>query len=452
MLDSSIFKSYDVRGIYPEQLNENTAYQIGKAFVKYISGQPSHEASAGKAKKVVVGYDVRLSSPELFLALSNGLLAEGAEVYSIGQVPTEMLYFAVANYNFDAGIMITASHNPKEYNGFKMMQRNGKDIAWIRGKDLFSSMGAVEPVAEKAGMVHEKNIWQDYINYILKFSGDMGALKVVVDASNGFVGNVMEKMKPSLPVEMIALNFKPDGNFPNHSPNPLDEGASDQIEKEIKKHKADVGFMFDADADRIFLIDEQGNMVSADIALLLLAKYFLQKSPGSVIAYNLICSRSVPEFIKKWGGVPVRTQVGFVNVREGLIQNNGIMGGELSAHYCFRDYFYMDSGMIAFLTLLQIISRENKKVSDIVKALTIYAKPAQANFAIEDKNAVLEKVKEKYKDGKQDYLDGVTVEYETWWFNLRPSNTEPLLKLTLEAQTQELLNEKKKELTEFILK
>lgn len=208
--------------------------------------------------------------------------------------------------------------------------------------------------------------------------------------------------------------------------------------------------MFDGDADRIFLVDENGHMVSADVVLLLLAKHFLEKNPKKGIAYNLICSRSVPEFVKKWGGLPIRTQVGFVNVREGLMKNDGIMGGELSAHYCFRDYFYCDSGLLAFLTLLQIVSRENKKVSEIVKELSLYAPPFQKNFTIADASVVLEKVKQKYHDGKQDFLDGITVEYEDWWFNLRPSNTEPLLKLTLEATTQEMLELKKNELCEYI--
>jgi len=282
------------------------------------------------------------------------------------------------------------------------------------------------------------------------FNGPTKPFKIVVDASNGVIGSVIEKIKGLLSCQIIPLNFESDGNFPNHSPNPLDAGAAGQIADAIKDNKADFGFMFDGDADRIFLVDENGQMVSADVVLLLLAKQLLAKNQGMGVAYNLICSKSVPEFVKKWGGVPIRTKVGFVNVREGLINNNGIMGGELSAHYCFKDYFYCDSGMIAFLTLLQIISAENKLVSHIVKELSIYAPPFQQNFKIKNIPVVLEKVKEKYATGKQDFLDGITVEYKDWWFNVRPSNTEPLLKLTIEADTQELLEEKKKELTKFI--
>ncbi len=438
MLNPSIFKSYDVRGIYPSELNENAALAVGRAFIK-LTG----------AKNVVVGHDARLSSPALFKAVVQGLLAEGAQVTSIGQTPTEGIYFAVASYNFDAGIMITASHNPKDYNGFKMMTRKGEDIAWVRGKDLLY-LAKDEAITENDTPIKELNIWPDYLSFVLKFSGNIKPFTVAIDASNGVMGNVILELEDKLQITILPLNFKPDGNFPNHSPNPLEEGASSQIADVIIKEKADFGFMFDGDADRIFLVDEQGAMVSADIVLLLLAKHFLAKKPGTGIAYNLICSRSVPEFVKEWGGMPVRTQVGFVNVREGLMKNNGVMGGELSAHYCFADYFYCDSGMIAFLTLLQIISTENKPVSEIVKELTIYAKPLQLTFKISDQDAVLQKVKEKYADGKQDFLDGITVEYQDWWFNLRPSNTEPLLKLTIEANTQDLLEQKKQELSECI--
>jgi phosphomannomutase len=367
-------------------------------------------------------------------------------------MPTECLYFAIAQYDFDGGIMITASHNPKEYNGFKMMKKSGGDIEWIRGKDLLAQIEDGNDNKGEHLKVSNKNIWPDYQKYVLSFfdASAVKPFKIVVDASNGVIGSVIYEMKDKLPVEIIPLNFEPNGNFPNHSPNPLEEGASEQIKESILKNHADFGFMFDGDADRIFLVDEHGQMVSADIVLLLLAKQFLAKNPGRAIAYSLICSRSVPEFVGKWGGVAVRTPVGFVNVREGLIKNNGVMGGELSAHYCFSDYFNMDSGIIAFLTILQIISKEGKPVSQIVKELSVYMSPLQMSFEIEDKAAVLREVAEKYSDGRQDSLDGLTVQYDSWWFNLRPSNTEPLLRLTIEANTQELLDAKKEELAKLI--
>lgn len=436
-----IFKSYDIRGIYPEEINEEAVYEIGRKFIEHTG-----------AKKVAVGRDARLSAPALFDSLARGLNHQGADVFEIGQVPTECLYFSVGFYDFDAGIMLTASHNPKEYNGLKMIQKKQSEIDIVRGKDLFLKMGSVSFEVGGESKVRGQDVWEDYLNHIFSFVDikKIEPFKIVVDASNGVAGIAVSKMKERLPMEIIDLNFEPNGNFSNHSPNPLLEGSVDQIRDAINKEKANFGFIFDGDADRVFLIDENGQMVRADITLLLMAKYFLQKNPGMAVAYNAICSKAVPEFVKKWGGNPIRTQVGFVNVREGLSKNNGIMGGELSGHYCFKDNFYLDSGMIAFLTLLQIISQENKKVSDLVKELSPYAKSSEINFKIEEKEKILNKIKEKYADGKQDFLDGITVQYDNWWFNVRLSNTEPLLRLTIEADTEELLEQKKKELSSFI--
>ncbi len=443
MLNKEIFKSYDIRGIYPSELNEDLAFDIGRSFVQYAG-----------VKRVVLGQDARISSPAVFLALAKGIQAQGGQVYDIGQAPTECLYFAVGNYDFDAGIMITASHNPKEYNGLKMMKKFGNDIEMVRGKDLLLKIELDHFKTDGDPQINKKDIWKDFINHILSFVdlSEIVPMKIVVDASSGVAGIVLEKIKDKLPVEIIPLNFEPDGNFPNHSPNPLEEGSSDKISETIKNQKADFGIMFDGDADRIFLADETGQLVRADATLLLLAKYFLEKNPGMAIAYNAICSKAVPEFVEKWGGKPIKTQVGFVNVREGLMQNNGIMGGELSGHYCFKDNFYMDSGMISFLVLLQIISKDGRKVSEIVKELSPYKKSPELNFKVADKDAILEKVKQKYSDGKQDFLDGITVEYNDWWFNVRPSNTEPVLRLTIEADTQEILDQKQKELIKIVSK
>ena len=268
----------------------------------------------------------------------------------------------------------------------------------------------------------------------------------MVDAGNGMSGKVIPLMEKRLPIKIIPLNFELDGSFPAHLSNFLEQGVTDQISEKINSEKAD----FDGDADRIGLVDEKGSLIKGDMTLLFLAKYFLKKNPGSAIAYNLICSKAVPEFIGKWGGKPVKTKVGFVNVKEGLLENNGILGGELSTHYCYKDNFYGDSGFLTLLILLSTISGFDKKVSEMAEELSPYFKESEINFEIEDKEGMINKVKEKYSDGKQDYLDGVTVEYKDWWFNIRPSNTEPLIRLTIEADTQELLEEKKKELTALV--
>jgi len=440
----SIFKSYDIRGVYPRELDEKTAYKIGQVFIEYT-----------KAKKVVIGQDMRLSSPALFEALAKGITAQGSDVYDIGQVPTEGMYFAVGHYNYQAGIMITASHNPKEYNGFKLIRKEGKRVQLIRGKDMISIVkkGSSQKT-KKFGEIKELDIWQDYLNHIFSFINvnKIKPFKIVVDASNGMAGKVIPLIERKLPVKITSLNFDLDGNFPVHPSNPLLEGAADEISREVREKKADFGFIFDGDADRIFLIDELGNFIRGDVTILLLAKYFLEKYPGKGVAYNLICSKAVPEFIKKWGGRPIRTSVGFVNVQKGMIENDGIVSGEVSGHFAFRDNYYLDSGFIAFLVLLQTISVLGKKVSEIITELSPYTKSAEINFEVEDKEAILNKIRKHFSDGKQNYLDGVTVEYDNWWFNVRPSNTEPLVRLTIEAENQELLEEKKKELTALIKK
>lgn len=442
-INQSIFKSYDVRGIYPSELNEEAAFNIGRSFVEYTG-----------SKKIVVGHDARISSPALFSALAAGVRAGGGQIYDIGQTLTECLYFALGNYDFDAGIMVTASHNPKEYNGFKMMKKNNGVIEMVRGKELLPQIKFAHYTEGGELETEQKDIWKDFVGHVLSFVdlSEIVPLKIVVDASNGVAGRAISRLQDVLPIEIVALNFEPDGNFPNHAPNPLEKGSAEKIGEVIAQKKADFGFMFDGDADRVFLVDENGQLAKADATFLLLAKYFLGKNPGMAVAYNVICSKAVPQFIEKWGGRPIRTQVGFINVREGLLKNNGVMGGELSGHYCYKDNYYMDSGIISFLTLLQVISKDGRKLSEIINELSPYPKSPELNFTVKDKDAILEQVKEKYADGRQDFLDGVTVEYEDWWFNVRPSNTEPLLRLTIEADNQKLLDKKIKELTEIIKK
>ncbi len=440
-VNKDIFKSRDIRGIYPEELNEETTFKIGQAFV----------AKTG-ALQVAVGQDMRISSPKLFKVLTKGIVSQGADVFNIGQVPTECLYFATVNYGYDAGIMITASHNPKEYNGFKMFKKQDNGLDFVRGKDLLDFIKDYD-VKEK-GKVQEVNVWDDYVNHIFSFIEieGLGPLKVVIDAGNGMAGKVIPLIQDKLPVDITALNFNLDGNFPAHPSNPLLQGVTDQISKEVIKQKADLGLIFDGDGDRIYLIDEQGKFIQGDVTLLLLAKYLLKKNPNKGIIYNLICSKAVPEFIKKWQGNPVRSAVGVVELKKAMQEQDGIMGGELSGHYLFKDNFYMDSGFISFLILLKIISESGKKVSDMTKELSPYFKSAEVNFKVKDKEGIINKVKEKYSEGKQDFLDGITLQFEDWWFNLRPSQTEPLLRLTVEADTKKLLEQKKKELTSFIKK
>lgn len=444
MIDPEIFRSYDIRGIYPKQINENTAYLVGKVFVNYIG-----------AKDLVVGRDMRLSSPALLKELCRGITEAGCNIHDLGQIPTEMIYFAVGRDNYDGGIMITASHNPKEYNGLKLIKKEGNNFSMVRGKDIYGPIknNKVLPSQIK-GKIKKIDLTKDYVDYISSFFNlkSVKPFKVVVDAGNGMAARIVPLLEKRAPIEIIPLNFKIDGSFPNHPSNPLEEGVTRQASEKIIKEKADFGFIFDGDADRVFLLDENGNLVRSDVTILLLAQYFLPKEPHAGIVYNTICSKAVPELVEKWGGRAFKSKVGFVNVREEVIKNNAIMGGELSGHYCFKDNFYGDSALMALFILLLVLSKTEKKVSELAKELTLYAKASEINFETEKKDLILDKIKEKYSDARQEYLDGVTIEYDNWCFNLRPSNTEPLIRLTIEADNEELLKEKKKEVMDFVEK
>lgn len=419
----NIFKSYDIRGIFPTELNEEIAYLVGQNFVKKT-----------KVKKIVIAQDARLSSPVLYRSLVKGIISQGADVYNIGLAPTELMYFSVVNYDFQAGIMITASHNPKEYNGFKMIHKKGKKINVIRGQE----MKDLKKLKNKnKGKIIKFNPYQDYLKHIFSFINKkkITGKKIVVDAGNGVAGVVLKKLK----LDLIPLNYQPNGNFPNRNPNPLDESSILSIKKKIKEERADFGFSFDGDADRVFLIDKKGKMMSSDSCLLSLAKKFLEQKTNHIV-YNVFASKAIPEFIKKWGGTTSKSKVGFVNIREEMIKNKAVLGGESSGHYCFKDNGYFDSGFMAFLILLEIICQDKEIF------ISPYFKTGEINLKIEKKQELIEKLKDKYKKEKQDFLDGIAVYNKKWWFCARPSQTEPLMRLIIEADSQELLEQKKKEL------
>lgn len=438
-INPSIFKSYDIRGIYPTELNEETAYAIGRAYARKV-----------KVPEIVVGMDMRLSGPALKKELIRGIIDEGANVVDIGLVPIDAVYFAVRIKNHPAGVMITASHNPKEYNGFKMFVYN-KGI--VRGKELLEEVKklSVEP-NKKKGEVKKIDIMPQYIKHILSFCEleKIKAFKVVVDAGNGMAGKVVPLLQKHFPIKIVPLNFELDGNFPAHPSNPLLPESQEQIKKTVVEQKADFGVIFDGDTDRLFFVDEQGEFVRADLTLLILAKEFLHREPGAGIVYNAICSKIVPEKIKEWGGKPIRSAVGFINLMTAMKEHNGIMSGEVSAHYAFRDNGYADSGFIAWLVLLQLLSQDERPLSQIVKEFQKYYRADEVNIEIADKESAIAKVKQRYADGKQDELDGITVEYKDWWFNVRPSNTEPLLRITVEAPNKEMAEEKIEEILSVV--
>lgn len=440
-MNPKIFKAYDIRGIYPDELNAETAFQVGQAYVQFT-----------KVKKVVVGRDMRLGSEVLSEKLIEGIISQGADVDDIGLVPIDAVYFSVGKYSYDGGIMVTASHNPKEYNGFKMTVRDN-GIGMISGKELYNFLEGKEFIpSEKKGELKERDIIPEYLNHVFNFADlkNIKPFKIVVDAGNGMAGKIMPLLFEKLPCQLIPLNFTLDGNFPAHPSNPLLPESQVEIKKRVVEEKADFGIIMDGDTDRLFFVDEGGEFIQADTTLLVLAKYFLEKEPGAGIAYNAICSRAVREKVKEWGGRPLRSQVGFVNVARAMKDGGGIMGGEVSAHYCFRDNYYADSGFIAFVILLSLISKENKKLSEIVNGVNPYYRLDEINFKTEKTEEIITAAREKFKDGQQDELDGLTIEYKDWWINIRPSNTEPLLRITIEADTKEIAGEKEKEVRKFL--
>lgn len=443
MINEKIFKSYDIRGTYPDQLNEKAAYLIGRAFARQA-------AKKARAREVVVGSDMRLSGSVLKKAVVKGLMDEGASAVDIGLVPIDAVYASVGKFGFQAGIMVTASHNPPEYNGFKMVLEN---MEWIRGKELQKEVARLpKETSGRKGNVRTEDILPRYIDHILSFV-DRKKIKpftIVVDAGNGMAGKIVPLVQKHLSANIVPLNFELDGSFPAHPSNPLLPESQKQIKKEVVGKKADFGVIFDGDTDRLFFVDEKGTFIRADITLLLLARLFLRREPGAAVVYNVICSRAVPEFIRQWKGKPVRSKVGFVNISDTMRASNAIMGGELSAHYAFRENAYSDSGFVAWLILLELLSSESRPLSEIVSPFYKYAKSDEINIPSDDPQTLLEKVRMNFSDCSPDELDGLTYFFKEWWFNIRPSNTEPLVRLTVEADDKELLKRKVGTLLDFL--
>jgi len=448
-INPAIFKSYDIRGIYPDELNDEAAYAIGRAYARRTG-----------AKEIVVGSDMRLSGPALKAEFIRGIIDEGADILDIGLVPIDAVYFAVRKWNYSArlagtlakraGAMITASHNPKEYNGFKLPLSG---TGWVRGEEIKIDVGQLPPDLPAAkGKISAADIMPSFIKHILSFA-DLTKIKpltIVVDAGNGMAGKVVPLLEPHLPIKIIPLNFELDGNFPAHPSNPLLPESQAQITQAVKNNKADGGVIFDGDTDRLFFVDERGEFIRADMTLLILAKEFLRREPGAGIVYNAICSKAVPEIISEWGGRALRSKVGFVNIMATMANERGIMGGELSAHYSFRDNGYADSGFIAWLILLELLSQNERPLSKIVREFQRYNKSDEINLRLDDREAAIAKLKAKYRDGRQDEFDGLTVNYPTWWFNVRLSNTEPLLRITIETPDQETTDAKREEILKTI--
>ncbi|HEU5330854.1 MAG: phosphomannomutase/phosphoglucomutase [Thermomicrobiales bacterium] len=436
-MDPAIFKAYDVRGIYPGELNEDIAYQIGRAFVAFLG-----------VDRVAVGRDMRLSGPALAGALLQGIAAQGAEAIDLGLTSSDELYFAVGKFGYPAGVMVTASHNPAEYNGLKMCRAEAIPLSESTGLTDIRDMIVRDaiPTATRQGSITQRDVLDAYVEHALSFVDvkTLRPLKVVADAGNGMAGMILPRVFDRLPCELVPLYFDLDGSFPNHPANPIEPENIADLQAKVRETSADVGVAFDGDADRMFIVDEHGTFVGGDMVTAMVAQRLLRRYPGAAIVYNLICSRSVPETIKAAGGRPIRERVGHSFIKATMRREDAVFGGEHSGHFYFRDNWYADSGLIAFLSVLELLSDANKPVSAVLQPIDPYKRSGEINSEVKDIAAVLTKVEDHYRAAGAtiDKLDGLTVEYPDWWFNLRPSNTQPLLRLNVEAANDAELRDK----------
>ena len=434
------FKAYDIRGKVPSELNNDIAYKVGRAFVKL-----------NNAKSVVIGRDVRESSPELSQALANGFTDAGCDVIDLGMCGTEMIYFSTPYLDADGGVMITASHNPPEYNGLKFVKKGSVPMGYGSGLKEVEQMilqDDLGDIAEEKGEVKNIDIMTEFINSLEKFydADKIKPYKVVVNAGNGCVGPALDAIEDKLPVEMIKVFHEPDSSFPNGVPNPLlPENRQSTIDA-IKEHGADLGVAWDGDYDRCFFFDEQGNFIEGYYIVGLLAKSILKSNPGEKIVHDPRLIWNTIEIVEEAGGEAVVSVSGHAFIKQKMREVNSIYGGEMSAHHYFRDNAYSDSGMIPFLLVMQLMSDENKNLSELVGSMIEkYPCSGEINTTLDDPKAKIEELKEKYSDGKLDELDGVSVEYDSWRFNVRMSNTEPLLRLNVESKGNKELMERKTE-------
>jgi phosphomannomutase len=450
VLDPGVFKAYDVRGLYPSQLDEDGARAIGRAYVEQFSPE-----------RIAVGRDMRLSSPSIAAALIEGAAAAGAEVLDVGLVGTEMVYFAVGELGLDGGVMVTASHNPKDYTGMKIVRAGalpvGGDSGLLDVRDRAlgtdpADAGSVPAVA--AGSVGRNDIWQVYVERVLSFV-DLDVvrpLRVVIDAANGMAGTMLPPILARLPIEAVRCYFEPDGSFPNHEPNPLLPENREFIVQKTLEEGADFGVAFDGDADRCFFVDDTGEFVAGDFATALFAQGVLEKEPRAKIIYDVRASWAVPETIDRAGGIPLVNRVGHAFIKLRMREEQAAFAGEVSGHYYFRDFSQADSGVIPFLLMLERISKADAKLSELLRPFRErYFITGELNTPVAGVAAKLKELEQRFgAEGTASHLDGLSVEAADWHFNVRPSNTEPLLRLNLEARSEALMERKRDEVLAVI--
>jgi phosphomannomutase len=439
MLDPKVFKAYDVRGIYPTELDEEGGYAIGRAYVEQF-----------EPEAIAVGRDMRLSSPSMAKAVIEGAAAGGADVIEIGLAGTEMVYFAVGDLDLDGGIQVTASHNPKEYTGMKIVRRGalpvGGDSGLLEIRDR-ALAGSDTSRGQASGQARQEDVFPGYVEKVLSFIDPSAVkpLRVVIDAANGMAGAMLPPVLERLPLDAVPYFFELDGSFPNHEPNPLLPENREFVIGKVLEEKAELGVAFDGDADRCFFIDGTGDFVPGDFVTALLAELMLEKHPGAKIIYDVRASWAVRETIERAGGTPLINRVGHAFIKHRMREEGAVFAGEVSGHYYFRDYFQADSGVIPFLLVLELISKRGRSLSELLRPFReTYFLTGELNVPVDDVAVKLQEIKERFgNEGEVSHLDGISIEAEDWHLNVRPSNTEPLLRLNLEARSQELMERKR---------
>jgi phosphomannomutase len=445
---AGIFKAYDIRGTYPDELDETTAFRVGYHFHDLLD-----EEDLARGPKVVVSRDMRSHSIPMARALKEGLRARGVAVIDIGLADTPQNYFAIGYLAASGGIQVTASHNPAVYNGFKMSRRDAIPVSYDTGIDrlehLVTSSTIATDLSPEAGE-EERSVFDEYTAHVLaELTVSEPRLKLAADAANG-MSTLYQPILEQLNVDLVSLYFELDGSFPNHEANPLKQENLVDVEQAVVEHGCDLGVAFDGDADRAILIDEQGRSISADKITGLLAPRFLRDEPGAAIIYDLRSSWATKEAIEEAGGVPVRERVGHSFMKATMRQHGSPFGGELAGHFYYRRNFTADSSIMTLIEVLNQMRETGRSLSELVAPLSRYFSTGEINFHVDDKEGMIRRLAEIFSDGEIDYLDGVTIQYEDWWFNVRPSNTEPLLRLVLEATTRELMDEKKATLLGYL--
>lgn len=443
-VNPGIFKAYDIRGIYPTELNEDVAYLIGRAFVSFLH-----------ADQVIVGHDMRTSGPAIFEAVTRGIMEQGADVISIGLVSTDQYYFACAKLGLP-GMMVTASHNPKEYNGFKMVRRMPYLLSGDEGiQDLRHLVEAGEfPAATRTGSMQSVDFQAEFVQKVLSLIdiASIKPLKVIADTGNGTVGPILQEVFKHLPVELIGMYLDPDGTLPNHGLDPLKPENRAELQQRVKDEGAAIGFAFDGDGDRFFAIDDRGEFISGDFLTAIMGSFLLEKFPASKIIYDVRASWAVVDLISAAGGTPLKERVGHAFIKRRMADEDALFAGEVTGHYYFRDFFYADSGLVPALYLLEMLSQRGVQMSDVLAPLEAkYFISGEINSRVDDPKGRLEALVEQYHDAEIERMDGVSVSYPTWHFNVRPSNTEPLLRLNLEAKTREEMMARRDEVLAVIL-